>query len=449
MAPSLSKHAPDVIGLPDDNIVPLSITLEGSNFLANGHPFLTDVPVNIVATPSPFISSDKTKNLVGCFVGFDAGEQTSRHVIPVGKLRGIRFMSIFRFKVWWTTHWVGSSGRDVEHETQMMILDKNDVAGGRPYVLLLPLLEGPFRASLQHGVSDDDDNVHVCVESGSTRVCGSSFRSCVYMHVGDDDPYILVKEAMKVMRVHLGTFRLLEEKNPPAIVDKFGWCTWDAFYLKVHPQGVWEGVKGLVEGGCPPGMVLIDDGWQSISHDDDPISQEGMNRTAAGEQMPCRLIKFEENYKFRDYRNHEGLGAFVRDLKDEFRTVDQVYVWHALCGYWGGIRPNVPGMPESRVITPKLSEGLQMTMEDLAVEKIVNNGVGLVPPELAHKMYEGLHSHLASAGIDGVKVDVIHVSSRNPLSSEIIVTTTTWKNIENNYIYPQILLLLNFNILII
>lgn len=414
MAPSLTKHALDVMGLLDSNIVPVSITLERSIFFANGHPILTEVPENIIATPSPFISSDKNKNTVGCFVGFDADEPKSRHVIPIGKLRGIRFMSIFRFKVWWTTHWVGSSGGDMEQETQMMILEKNNL--GRPYVLLLPLIEGPFRASLQPGV---DDYMDVCMESGSTSVCGSSFRSCLYMHVGDD-PYSLVKEAMKVIRVHLGTFRLLEEKNPPGIVDKFGWCTWDAFYLKVHPKGIWEGVKGLVEGGCPPGMVLIDDGWQSVCHDEDPISdQEGMNRTAAGEQMPCRLIKFEENYKFRDYRStreasDKGMGAFIRDLKDEFRTIEHVYVWHALCGYWGGIRPNVRGMPESRVITPKLSQGLQMTMEDLAVDKIVKNGVGLVPPEQVHKMYEGLHSHLASVGIDGVKVDVIHVSSGNP-----------------------------------
>lgn len=91
-----------------------------------------------------------------------------------------------------------------------------------------------------------------------------------------DDPYSLVKDAIKVARIHLATFKLLEEKTPPGIVDKFGWCTWDAFYLTVHPQGVWEGVKGLVDGGCPPGFVLIDDGWQSICHDDDPITSEGM-----------------------------------------------------------------------------------------------------------------------------------------------------------------------------
>ncbi|KAA8540785.1 hypothetical protein F0562_024296 [Nyssa sinensis] len=372
------------MGLVDGHL-PLSTTLEGSKFLANGHPILTHVPPNIISTPTPFISKDLTKNMVGCFVGFDADEPKSRHVVPVGKLRDIRFMSIFRFKVWWTTHRIGNSGKDVEHETQMMMLDKSD--SGRPYVLLLPLLEGPFRASLQPGV---DDDVDICVESGSTQVSSSSFRSCMYIHVGDD-PYQLVKDAVKVIRVHLGTFRLLEEKCPPGIVDKFGWCTWDAFYLKVHPKGVWEGVKGLVEGGCPPGLVLIDDGWQSICHDDDPITdQEGMNRTAAGEQMPCRLIKFEENYKFRDYEGRvgasdKGMGAFVRDLKEEFKSIEHV------------------------VVRPKLSEGLQMTMEDLALDKIVKNGVGLVPPEKVHQMYEGLHSHLESMGIDGVKVDVIHL----------------------------------------
>ena len=149
------------------------------------------------------------------------------------------------------------------------------------------LLEGPFRASLQSG---NDDYV-VCVESGSTKVSGSSFLGALYIHAGEV-PFSLVKEAMKVARDHLGTFKLLEEKTPPGIVDKFGWCTWDAFCLNVHPQGVLEGVRGLVDGGCPPGLVLIDDGWLSISHDDDPINQEGMNRTFAGEKMLCRLIKF-------------------------------------------------------------------------------------------------------------------------------------------------------------
>ncbi|KAI9077815.1 hypothetical protein K1719_040301 [Acacia pycnantha] len=409
--PSLSKSSPNFT-THVNGFNPSPFRIKGSNLLVNDHVVLSDVPENITATPCSYTSTTESLPTTGCFIGFDAAEASSRHVVPIGKLKNIRFMSIFRFKVWWTTHWIGSNGRELETETQIIILDKSD--SGRPYVLILPILEGQFRASIQPG---QNDNIDVCVESGSSQVKGTSYRSVVYLHAGED-PFSLVKEAMKIVRAHLGTFNLLDEKTPPGIVDKFGWCTWDAFYLTVHPQGIWDGVKGLADGGCPPGLVLIDDGWQSICNDRDPITKEGINHTVAGEQMPCRLIKYEENYKFRDYVNpkrsgssgEKGLGAFVKDLKDEFKTVDYVYVWHALCGYWGGIRPNVPGLPECVVEKPKLSPGLETTMEDLAVDKIVNNGVGLVPPHMVDQMYEGLHSTLEASGIDGVKVDVIHVS---------------------------------------
>ncbi|CAH8309938.1 unnamed protein product [Eruca vesicaria subsp. sativa] len=386
--------------------------LEDSNLLANGHVILTDVPVNVTLTPSPHLADKDGKPIdasAGSFIGFNLdGEPQSRHVASIGKLRDIRFMSIFRFKVWWTTHWVGSKGSDIENETQIIILENS--GSGRPYVLLLPLLEGSFRSSFQPG---EDDDVAVCVESGSTRVTGSEFRQVVYVHAGDD-PFKLVKDAMKVVRVHMNTFKLLEEKTPPGIVDKFGWCTWDAFYLTVNPDGVHKGVKCLVDGGCPPGLVLIDDGWQSIGHDSDDIDVEGMSCTVAGEQMPCRLLKFQENYKFRDYvspkdQNEVGMKAFVRDLKDEFSTIDYIYVWHALCGYWGGLRPGAPTLPPSTIVQPELSPGLKLTMQDLAVDKIVDTGIGFVSPDMAKEFYEGLHSHLQNVGIDGVKVDVIHI----------------------------------------
>ncbi|XP_010450673.1 PREDICTED: probable galactinol--sucrose galactosyltransferase 5 [Camelina sativa] len=416
--PSLTKSDSDINGV-DFTGKPL-FRLEDSNLLANGHVVLTDVPTNVTLTPSPYLTDKDGVPLdvsAGSFVGFNLdGEPKSHHVASIGKLKNIRFMSIFRFKVWWTTHWVGSNGRDIENETQIIILDNSGSdsgsgsGSGRPYVLLLPLLEGPFRSSFTSGENDD---VAVCVESGSTQVTGSEFRQIVYVHAGDD-PFKLVKDAMKVIRIHMNTFKLLDEKSPPGIVDKFGWCTWDAFYLTVNPEGVHKGVKCLVDGGCPPGLVLIDDGWQSIGHDADGIDVEGMNITVAGEQMPCRLLKFEENHKFKDYvspkdQNDVGMKAFVRDLKDEFSTVDYIYVWHALCGYWGGLRPDAPTLPPSTIIRPELSPGLKLTMEDLAVDKIIETGIGLASPDLAKEFYEGLHSHLQNSGIDGVKVDVIHI----------------------------------------
>ncbi|CAL0317287.1 unnamed protein product [Lupinus luteus] len=368
MAPTLIKISSNNITKHVNGFNPSPFTLVGSNLHVNQHVILSQVPQNIKITPCTFTTT--TTSTTGCFLGFEALEPQSRHVASLGKLKNLNFMSIFRFKVWWTTHWVGSNGRDLETETQFLMIENSDSGYGssRPYVLIVPIIEGQFRASLQGGI---DDNIDVCVESGSSKVKGRSYESIVYLHAGED-PFVLVNDAMTVVRAHLETFNLLEEKSPPNIVDKFGWCTWDAFYLTVHPRGVWEGVKELVDGGVPPGFVLLDDGWQSISHDEDPITKEGMSHTIAGEQMPCRLINYEENYKFKNYVSSKG-------------------------------------MPEAVIEKPKLSVGLETTMEDLAVDKIVNNGVGLVTPNMVHQMYEGLHSHLENAGIDGVKVDVIHL----------------------------------------
>ena len=41
----------------------------------------------------------------------------------------------------------------------------------------------------------------------------------------------------------------------PETVDVFGWCTWDAFYTDVTPDGIELGVKALQEGGTPARFV--------------------------------------------------------------------------------------------------------------------------------------------------------------------------------------------------
>ncbi|KAF2309704.1 hypothetical protein GH714_004679 [Hevea brasiliensis] len=310
----------------------------------------------------------------------------------------------------------------------------------------------------------------IYAESGSTKVKASTFDAIAYVHVCEN-PFNIMKEAYSALRVHLNTFRLLEEKTAPSLVDKFGWCTWDAFYLTVEPTGIWHGVKDFVEGGAPPRFLIIDDGWQSINLDGEKPNEDAKNLVLGGTQMTARLHRLDECEKFRKYKGgsilgpnrptfdpkrpkmliskaielehaekdrdkaiqsgvtdlsaferrmeqlkkeldalfgredksgcgncsckveNYGMKAFTRDLRTKFKGLDDIYVWHALCGAWGGVRPGSTHL-NSKITPCKLSPGLDGTMNDLAVVKIIEGGIGLVHPEQVGDFFDSMHSSL-------------------------------------------------------
>lgn len=135
----------------------------------------------------------------------------------------------------------------------------------------------------------------------------NSFDAIAYVHVSKN-PYNLMKEAYSAIRVHLDTFKLLEEKSAPPILNKFGWCTWDAFCLTVEPTGIWHGVKEFSDGGLSTRFLIIDDGWQSINFDGQNRNEDAKNLVLGETQMTAKLHRFDECEKFRKYKGGSMLG---------------------------------------------------------------------------------------------------------------------------------------------
>ncbi|XP_059646571.1 stachyose synthase-like [Cornus florida] len=478
--------------LKSDNKVEC-FALSDGKLCVKGVPLLSEVPSNVSFksfssichssnAPLPLFQRVQSISNKGGFLGFSKEEPSDMSMNSLGKFNGRNFLSIFRFKTWWSTQWVGSCGSDLQMETQWLLLDVPEI---RSYVLILPIIDGSFRSVLRPGM---DGHVMICAESGSTQVKASSFDAIAYVHMSDN-PYNLMKEAYSAIRVHLNTFRLLEEKSIPSLVDRFGWCTWDAFYLTVEPAGVWHGVKEFADGGVSPRFLIIDDGWQSINLDGGDPHEDAKNLVLGGTQMTARLQRLDECEKFKKYKGgsmlgpnpppfdpkkpkmliskaievehaekardkaiqsgvtdlsqfqsqienlkqelnamfggeqdggssqtcescsskaeNNGMKAFTRDLRAQFKGLDDIYVWHALCGAWGGVRPGTTHL-SSKIVPCKVSPGLDGTMSDLAVVKIVEGSIGLVHPDQASDFYDSMHSYLSEVGITGVKVDVIH-----------------------------------------
>ncbi|CAI9761153.1 unnamed protein product [Fraxinus pennsylvanica] len=328
-------------------------------------------------------------------------------------VKGVRFMCLFRFKLWWMTQRMGTSGKDIPLETQFILIESKDTTQEERedvptiYTVFLPLLEGQFRAVLQ---GNEKNELEICLESGDNAVETNQGLYLVYVHAGTN-PFEVINQAVKAVEKHMQTFHHREKKKLPSFLDWFGWCTWDAFYTDVTAEGVEEGLKSLSRGGTPPRFLIIDDGWQQIGSEvkEDPncVVQEGA-------QFANRLIGIRENKKFqkngKTKEQDPGLKHVVEDAKQQHH-VKYVYVWHALAGYWGGVQPAGPGMEhyDTTLAYPVQSPGVLGNQPDIVMDSLAVHGLGLVHPKKVFNFYNELHAYLASCGVDGVKVDVQNI----------------------------------------
>ncbi|KAG4171079.1 hypothetical protein ERO13_A12G186301v2 [Gossypium hirsutum] len=336
--------------------------------MVRGKVVLTHVPTNIILSPG--ISG-------AAFLGSTSPIPTSRHVFTLGILEGYKHLCLYRFKIWWMIPGYGKSGSEIPLETQLLLLEikeesvvEDDDSSGPPtpttfYVLFLPVLDGDFRTSLQGTPANE---LQFCAESGDANVQNSQILEPVFINSGDN-PFELIKNSIKILEKHKGTFRHIENKKIPAHLDWFGWCTWDAFYTEVNPQGIKEGLQ----------------------------------------RFATRLVDIKENSKFKSSESDawcNNLHEFINMIKGKF-GLKYVYVWHALTGYWGGVLPSSETMKKynPKIVYPIQSPGNIGNLRDIIPDSLEKYGVGIIDPQKIFDFYNDLHSYLSSNGVDGVKVD--------------------------------------------
>ncbi|GMJ00082.1 seed imbibition 2, raffinose synthase 2 [Hibiscus trionum] len=378
--------------------------VEDGRLMVRGKVVLTQVPTNIIVSQG--ISGS-------AFLGSASAIPSSRHVFNLGILQGYKLLCLFRFKIWWMIPGYGKSGSDIPLETQMLLLEikqesavEDDGSSDSDtentfYVLFLPVLDGDFRTSLQGTPANE---LQFCVESGDADVQTSQMLEPVFINSGDN-PFELIKNSIKILEKHKGTFRHIENKKIPVHLDWFGWCTWDAFYTDVNPRGIKESLQSFSEGGCSPKFLIIDDGWQDTVNE---FRKEG-EPLIEGTQFASRLVDIKENSKFKSSESDGGcsdLHEFVNTIKGKF-GLKYVYVWHALTGYWGGVLPSSETMKKynPKIVYPIQSPGNVGNLRDVIPDSLEKYGVGIIDPQKIFDFYNDLHSYLASNGVDGVKVD--------------------------------------------
>ncbi len=268
-------------------------------------------------------------------------------------------------------HWMGmgfpKSTDELQEGIQNMLLQK-----GSLHYSVTMLCGDYFKGQA------DSHGLHLVVGSGDCKELNGPFM----IVTPATDPIKAVEYNYKAAR-RLGAINvpLREEKEFPALFEKFGWCTWDACYHEVTSKILYEKMEEAQEKGLPIKWILIDDGWSQY---------KDMKLTG----LECDYNKFPE-----------GLKECIRRLKEEY-GVEKVGVWHAFPGYWEGI------MPDSDLYK-EFSDCFMM-----------NNTGWIVPsddPDKAYRFWDAWHSYLEDCGVDFVKVDV--QSSISAYLSNTVPTT--------------------------
>lgn len=196
-------------------------------------------------------------------------------------------------RYWMGPKWSGDNGDSqtaVPIDTQFLLVEIQP--RHRPqstyYALMMPLVDGGYRSSLEATEQEGCDDVKMesrkdhkltlmsYSESGDVIVATEDSKRMNALYVAvNDDPYELLRLGFQETSNILGTFQTLAQKQiSTQFVNSFGWCTWDAFYSKVYPRGVLDGVKCLNDAGIQVKNVILDDGWQQVSPEPNNLHQQ-------------------------------------------------------------------------------------------------------------------------------------------------------------------------------
>jgi raffinose synthase len=342
-------------------------SLSNGTLWLNRRPVLQDVPgaFELAADPSG----------AGVFLKFSASHPNSYFQSRVGLIDGLRrFTSCHRDEPFWMVPATGRLHAEVQVETQWLLAETelDDC------VMLVPLLDGPFRFSLGGGA----DGLMLIGETGDPFTVGTG-GTALFLSVGRD-PYAMANAGARAVMAKMGTGKLRTEKPTPDFTDFFGWCTWDSFYREVSAGKVREGLASFAAGGVEPRFLILDDGWQDYK------------RMPTGEE---RLVSLGANQS----RFGGDLAPTVRAAKEEYK-IRTFLVWHTMIGYWSGVDgKSLPGYG--------VRDAVRLYGPGILKHQPYHNVqwwgplAGLVPADRIGKFFNEYHKRMSAQGVDGVKVD--------------------------------------------
>ena len=168
----------------------------------------------------------------------------------------VRWMADYRRSEYWCSPAFGTDLSSVPDETQGLIYEKEEGTFG----VILPVVSEQYKSVLE---GDNEGSVLAKLFSWNDGM--TACNALAFLWAEGENPYTLLEACAKTGLKLLGTkYRSREERRYPEIFEYLGWCSWDAFEIRVDEKSLIQKCQEFSEKNIPVKWAIIDDMWAEI-----------------------------------------------------------------------------------------------------------------------------------------------------------------------------------------
>lgn len=281
--------------------------------------------------------------------------------------------AIWRVSEYWCQPRFGIDFSDVPDETQWLIAR---YASG--YLVILPIVSEAYRCVLSYDASEQALCARLLSQCDGSKDCDAP----AFIYTFTNDPFPALEAMYQRVIELLGTpIKLRKERSYPEMLEYLGWCSWDAFNIRVNRDGLLEKCREFKEKNIPVRWAIIDDMWADVPRFRSESYSDRAEMFKLMHSSP--LASFEADPE----RFPGGLAETIKAMKEYLTGVG---IWHPTTGYWFGIDPE-------SALFERFREHLYQTPDGRYIPAPDRESFSL--------FFDAFHAFLEESGADFVKVD--------------------------------------------
>lgn len=285
---------------------------------------------------------------------------------------GIRYMAIEQHSPYWCKPTWGDDFTALPDRVYEILWQDGD-----KWRVLLPLCADTYKAYFR----GSEAGLELVVTANCAGLTTCSDQPVLLFGEGNEPLELLHNIAVEAARIL--SLPLREERECHDLFNWLGWCSWDAFQIRVTHDKLLQKAAEFKEKNIPVHYAIIDDMWADVPHLAE-LAQDIEFDPQVREMHASPLRDFEGD----PIRFPKGMRAAVEDLKAA--GIPKVGIWFPTTGYWYGLIPDSPIHNALRNVTAMGSDGRIVVKPDQASTET---------------FYDTLCARVKEWGADMVKID--------------------------------------------